>query len=340
MDSPIVLFSASAHMNKAFLSLMTHPWHKEHLNQLYELPFIELIQTAQSVHQQHFDSNEIELCTLLSIKTGACPEDCAYCPQSAHYQTHVEHENLLSIDQVVTQAQAAKQAGATRFCMGAAWRHPPKKALPIVIDMIKAVKNVGLETCATLGMLDAEQAHQLKAAGLDFYNHNLDTSPRYYQDIITTRTYQDRLETLAHLHAANIHICCGGIIGMGESREDRIELLLHLANLPTPPRSVPINKLVPIPGTPLAELPPIDNFEFIRTVAVTRIILPTSMIRLSAGRDTLSEEMHTLCFMAGANSIFFGDTLLTVSNTEQDKDIALLKKLKMKFKTLSTSMSN
>jgi biotin synthase len=308
---------------------MRQTWHKEQIHQFYESPFMELMQTAQATHAKHFNVNEIELCTLLSIKTGTCPEDCAYCPQSAHYHTNIEPAHLLTVDQVVIQAQRAKEAGATRFCMGAAWRSPPQKALPIVIDMIKAVKHIGLETCATLGTLSTEQAQQLKAAGLDFYNHNLDTSPRYYKEIITTHTYQDRLETLKQVQAAHIHLCCGGIIGMGESREDRIELLLQLTELPTPPRSVPINRLVPIPGTPLADITPLDHFEFVRTIAITRIILPQSMIRLSAGRNTLSAEMHVLCFMAGANSIFFGDKLLTTDNRMAHDDMALLKKLKM-----------
>lgn len=313
--------------------MSTEPWTITNITQLYELPFMELMQQACMVHQQYFNYGEIEVCKLLSIKTGACPEDCAYCPQSAHYQTQLKREPLLDIEHVTAQAKIAKQNGATRFCMGAAWRSPVKKLLPRVIEMIQAVKDIGLETCVTLGMLNLEQAEQLKAAGLDFYNHNLDTSPTYYEKIITTRTYQDRLDTLNHVRTAGIRVCCGGIIGMGETRQDRIELLLQLANLPQPPHSIPINHLIPISGTPLAEVPPLDNFEFIRTIAITRIMMPQSVIRLSAGRNNMSEETHALCFMAGANSIFFGDILLTNKNASTNQDTALLKKLKIKCKS-------
>jgi len=310
---------------------MTKPlWTLERVKQLYELPFNELLFQAQSIHRQHFKPDEIEFCTLLSIKTGTCPEDCAYCPQSGHYQTGLERENLLDVNEVITQAKLAKANGSKRFCMGAAWRNPPKKEFPKVLAMIKAVKDLGLETCVTLGMLDDEQAADLKTAGLDFYNHNLDTSPEFYQHIITTRTYQDRLDTLQRVRQAGIHVCCGGILGMGETRQDRMELLMQLANLPKPPESVPINKLIPIPGTPLAHQAPLDNFEFIRTIAVARLLMPQSVIRLSAGRENMSEEMQTLCFLAGANSIWLGEKLLTTPNNKQTSDEVLLKKLGIK----------
>lgn len=308
----------------------------EQIQHLYEQPFMELLFTAHTIHKQHFDANEIELCTLLSIKTGACPEDCAYCPQSAHYQTNLEKEKLLDINTVITEAKRAKENGATRFCMGAAWRSPRQRDLDQVITMIKAVKDVGLETCVTLGMLDKEQAMQLNAAGLDFYNHNLDTSPEYYQQIITTRTYQDRLDTLENVREAGINVCCGGIIGMGETRQDRIEFLLQLAQLPQAPASIPINRLIPVKGTPLANTAEIDNIEFVRTIAITRIIAPTSVIRLSAGRETMSDEMHALCFFAGANSIFYGDKLLTANNAGSNRDNDLLDKLDLRRKHVNT----
>jgi biotin synthase len=313
---------------------MTQPtWDAAAVNRLYALPFLELLFQAQAVHRQHFKNDEMELCTLLSIKTGTCPEDCAYCSQSGHYQTDLRTEKLLDIEAVIAQAKNAKREGAIRFCMGAAWRNPPKKDFPKVLAMVKAVKEIGLETCVTLGMLDQEQTAALKEAGLDFYNHNLDTSPEYYEKIISTRTYDDRLQTLEHVRNAGIHVCCGGIIGMGEEHKDRIELLCQLANLPTHPESVPINRLSAIKGTPLEHAAPIDNFEFIRTIAVARIMMPRSVIRLSAGRADMSEEMQTLCFMAGASSMWLGTKLLTVANPETDKDDGLLKKLGMKGKT-------
>jgi len=305
------------------------------IEQLFNMPFMELLYEAQTVHRQHFSYREMECCTLLSIKTGRCPEDCAYCPQSAHYDTGLEREKLFDLDDVLTHAKEAKENGAVRFCMGAAWRSPPKKELPKVIEMIKAVKALGLETCVTLGMLDKDQARQLSEAGLDFYNHNLDTSPDYYKSIITTRNYQDRLDTLNHVREAGINVCCGGIIGMGESRKDRIELLLQLAALPEPPKSIPVNRLIPIEGTPLAQASDIDNFEFIRTIAITRILMPGSVIRLSAGRESMSEEMQTLCFMAGANSIFYGEKLLTANNPDADADAALFQKLGIQTKASS-----
>lgn len=308
---------------------MNANWNREKVTEVYEQPFIKLLFSAQTIHQQHFNADEMELCTLLSIKTGACAEDCAYCTQSSHYQTDVQRENLLNTDVIVTQALLAKKSGSTRFCMGASWRDLPEKYMPTMLKTIQAVKAVGLETCACFGMLTAEQAQALKAAGLDYYNHNLDTSPDYYPNIITTHTYQDRLNTLEHVKNAGINVCCGGIIGLGESRTDRIDFLVQLANLSEPPASVPINRLIPMTGTPLEKTKKIDNVEFIRTIATARIIMPTSKIRLSAGRDDMSEEMHALCFMAGANSIFFGDTLLTAPNPAQEKDIDLLKKLGM-----------
>jgi biotin synthase len=307
--------------------MINNVWDEQAVAQLYELPFMDLVYQAHAIHRQNFPANEIQLCTLLSIKTGACPEDCSYCPQSVHYDTGLSKQQLMSIEQVVTAAQAAQAQGATRFCMGAAWRNLPKRDLPKITAMIQAVKKLGLETCVTLGMLDQEQARLLKEAGLDYYNHNLDSSPDFYKTIITTRTYAERLNTLKNVSDADIKICCGGIIGMGETRQDRIQLLLQLTALPKTPESIPINRLIAIEGTPLGNVAPIDNFEFIRTIAVTRILLSKSFIRLAAGRDTMSEEMQTLCFMAGGNSIFFGDLLLTSPNAEKTKDILLLKKL-------------
>jgi len=304
-------------------------WSSNTVKPLFEMPFIELIAKAVTVHLEHHKANEMELCSLLSIKTGACPEDCAYCPQSGHYNTELDREKLMPLEAVIAQAKNAKADGAKRFCMGAAWRNPPKKDFPKVVEMIKAVKDIGLETCVTLGMLDKEQTEALHAAGLDYYNHNLDTSPEHYKKIITTRTYDDRLETLEHVRNSGINVCCGGIIGMGESREDRMELLIQLANLPEPPKSVPINRLIPIKGTPLEHSDNIDNLEFVRTIAAARIMMPASMIRLSAGRATMSDEMQTLCFIAGANSIWLGDKLLTAQNPDSDHDMNLLCKLGM-----------
>lgn len=305
-------------------------WTSNEVQQLYEHSFLELIFKAQTIHREYFNPAEIELCTLLSIKTGACPEDCAYCPQSGHFKTGLQKEKLFDLEEVKQRAQEAKEKGATRFCMGAAWRNPPEKEFPNVLEMIKTVKSLGMETCVTLGMLTEKQAAQLKEAGLDFYNHNLDTSPEYYKKIISTRTYEDRLNTLNHVRCADIKVCCGGIIGMGESREDRIELLVQLANLPKAPESVPINRLIPIQGTPLETTSQIDNFEFIRTIAIARIMMPTSIVRLSAGREDMSEEMQTLCFMAGANSIFSGEKLLTAANPDIHEDQIMFKKLGMK----------
>ncbi len=310
---------------------MENLWNKENVEQRYDLPFMDLLFQAQGVHREHFDPNQMQLSSLFSIKTGACPEDCKYCAQSGHFKTKLKKEKLLPFDFVLAQAKAAKAAGATRFCMGAAWRSPPKKDLPKVCEMIGAVKDLGLETCVTLGMLDVEATQALKDAGLDYYNHNLDTSPEYYKKIISTRTYQDRIDTLNRVHQAGIKTCCGGIVGMGESKDDRINFLLELSKLDTPPASIPINKLAPIEGTPLGETPPIDDFEIVRIIAVTRIMFPKSHVRLTAGRDTLSEAVQTLCFFAGANSIFFGEEgkLFASSNPESDQDHILFDKLGM-----------
>jgi biotin synthase len=307
--------------------VVRHDWLREEIWPLFELPFNDLIYRAQSVHRQCFRGNAIQISSLLNIKTGVCPEDCAYCPQSGHYHTGLKKEPLLSLQQVKLAAQAAKEKGAGRFCIAAAWRNPPKKEFADVLAMVTAIKALELEACATLGMLTSEQANQLAEAGLDYYNHNLDTSPEYYKAIISTRTYEERLDTLARVRAAGIKVCCGGIIGMGETREDRVGLLQQLANLPEHPKSVTLNKLIPIPGTPLADKPAVDVFEFIRMVAVARVMLPVSMLRLSAGRDSLSEEAQSLCFFAGANSIHYGEKLLTTTNVAPDTDRALLAKL-------------
>jgi biotin synthase len=309
------------------LGTVRHDWTREELRALFALPFPELIYEAQRVHRLHFDPVEVQISTLLSIKTGGCPEDCAYCPQSAKYATGVAATKLMDLDAVLAAARTAKAAGASRFCMGAAWREPKDRDLEKVCAMVEGVKALGLETCATLGMLTAAQARRLKSAGLDYYNHNIDTSPAYYGEIITTRTYQERLATLDAVRAAGIHVCCGGIVGMGETREDRIGMLLTLANLPQHPESVPINMLVRVEGTPLADQPPLDPLEFVRTVAVARIAMPKSVVRLSAGREDMSEEAQTLCFLAGANSIFYGPKLLTTPNPAPDRDQRLMHRL-------------
>ena len=309
------------------LCRVRHDWTRAEIGALFDLPFPELLFRAQSIHRQYFDPAEVQISTLLSIKTGGCPEDCAYCPQSARYNTGVNAEKLIALDAVLAEARAAKSAGASRFCMGAAWRSPKDRDLEQVCAMVGAVKGLGLETCATLGMLSAAQAHALKRAGLDYYNHNLDTSPEFYGEIITTRVYRDRLETLEHVRDAGINVCCGGIVGMGESRADRIGMIATLAALPVHPESVPINMLVRVAGTPLADQPPLDPFEFVRTIAVARITMPRSMVRLSAGREEMSEQTQALCFLAGANSIFYGPKLLTTANPERDRDRVLLDKL-------------
>jgi len=304
-------------------------WSREQVRELFELPFMDLLFQAQQVHRENFQANTVQLSSLLSIKTGACPEDCAYCPQSGHHNTGLEKEKLLPIPEILEAAKAAKDKGASRFCMGAAWRSPSDRDLPQVEATVKAVKELGLETCATLGMLTGEQAKRLAEAGLDYYNHNLDTSAEFYNHIITTRTYQDRLDTLQHVRDAGMNVCCGGIVGMGEDENDRIGLLTTLANLPEPPESVPINNLVQVAGTPLEGVEKLDNFDFIRTIAVARIIMPKSYVRLSAGREEMNDEMQALCFMAGANSIFYGDELLTTENPSADHDQALFKRLKV-----------
>ena len=304
-----------------------HDWTRAEVRALFELPFPELIFRAQRMHRLHFDPTEVQISTLISIKTGGCPEDCAYCPQSSHYQTSVKAEKLMRVDAVVAEARAAKSAGASRFCMGAAWREPKDRDLDNVCEMVAGVKAIGLETCATLGMLTSRQARRLKVAGLDYYNHNLDTSPEYYGAIITTRTYQDRLDTLGHVRDAGIHVCCGGIVGMGESAEDRVGMIVTLANLPAHPESVPINMLVKVEGTPLASGETLDPIDFVRTIAVARITMPKSVVRLSAGREDMREETQALCFLAGANSIFYGPKLLTTPNPERDRDRRLMDKL-------------
>jgi len=302
-------------------------WSRQEVATLFALSFPELVFRAQSVHRAHFDPSRVELATLLSIKTGGCPEDCAYCPQSARYETGVAASKLLPLETVIAEARLAKENGATRYCLGAAWRNPKDKELDAVCAMVAGVKALGLETCATLGMLSAAQAQRLSAAGLDYYNHNLDTSPEHYGAIITTRTFADRLETLAHARAAGLKLCCGGIVGLGESREDRIGLLATLASLPTPPESVPINLLVQAPGTPLHGTSSLDPLEFVRTIAVARILMPSSVVRLSAGREEMSDETQALCFLAGANSIFIGPRLLTTDNPLPERDRTLFSRL-------------
>ena len=302
-------------------------WTTAEVEALFAMPFNDLLFKAQTVHRAHFDPNEVQVSTLLSIKTGACPEDCKYCPQSARYDTGLEKERLLEVEKVIERAKEAKAAGSTRFCMGAAWRNPKERDMPYVTKLISEVKKLGLETCMTLGMLSREQATALRQAGLDYYNHNLDTSPEYYGDIITTRTYQDRLDTLDNVRKAGMNVCSGGIVGMGESGKDRAGLLIALANLPQQPESVPINMLVKVEGTPLDNVDDLEPFEFIRTIAVARIMMPASHVRLSAGRENMNEQMQALCFMAGANSIFYGCKLLTTSNPDTHEDVQLFRKL-------------
>jgi biotin synthase len=314
----------------SFDAVPRHDWTREELRALFALPFPELLFRAQSVHRMHFDPREVQISTLLSIKTGGCPEDCAYCPQSASYETGVKANKLMDVDAVLADAKAARDAGATRFCMGAAWRSPKDKDLDSVCEMIEGVKALGMESCVTLGMLTGAQAVRLKDAGLDYYNHNIDTSPEYYNEIITTRTYGDRLNTLANVRDAGINVCCGGIIGMGEELEDRVGMLHTLATLPVHPESVPINMLMQVEGTPVSKGQALDPLDFVRTIAVARIAMPKSMVRLSAGRENMSEEAQALCFVAGANSIFYGPKLLTTANPKQDQDRALIAKLGMR----------
>ncbi|NMG66314.1 biotin synthase BioB [Azoarcus indigens] len=305
-------------------------WAVAEVQALFELPFLDLLFRAQQVHRAHFDANEIQRSTLLSIKTGGCSEDCGYCSQSARYDTGLERERLMPIDEVLEHARAAKAKGASRFCMGAAWRGPREKDMEPVLEMVREVKKLGLQTCVTLGMLRDGQAEQLADAGLDYYNHNIDTAPEFYGQVITTHTMQDRLNTLDKVRDAGINVCCGGIIGMGEGRSSRAGLIAQLANMEPPPDSVPINNLVAIPGTPMAESEQLDPFEFVRTIAAARITMPASYVRLSAGREQMSDELQALCFMAGANSMFYGDRLLTTSNPEADRDENLLARLGLK----------
>ncbi len=311
------------------MDLTTRFWSQAEVEALLALPFPELMFRAQSVHRQHFDPCAVQIATLLSIKTGGCPEDCGYCSQSAHHPTGLAASKLMPLEAVLAEALAAKEAGASRFCMGAAWRSPKDRDVDAVCTMVEGVRALGLETCVTLGMLDDGQARRLKAAGLDYYNHNLDTSPEYYGAVITTRTYQDRLDTLAHVRDAGIHVCCGGILGLGESVADRAGLIATLASLPRPPESVPINALVRVEGTRLARSAPVDALDFVRVVAAARITMPTSFVRLSAGRESMTDEAQALCFLAGANSIFYGAKLLTTPNADQDRDRALLGRLGM-----------
>ncbi len=305
-------------------------WTVSQIDALFALPFNDLLYRAQQVHREHFDANAIQRSTLLSIKTGGCSEDCGYCSQAARYQTGLERDELLPLDEVLTAARAAKESGASRFCMGAAWRGPKQKDLEQVIEMVREVKLLGLETCVTLGMLKEGQAEQLKDAGLDYYNHNIDTAPEFYGKVIGTHSQNDRFDTLGKVRGAGINVCCGGIIGMGESRRMRAALIAELANMEPPPESVPINHLVQVEGTPLAEAAPLDPFEFVRTIACARITMPTSYVRLSAGRQEMSDELQALCFLAGANSMFYGDKLLTTGNPETDRDRGLLDRLGMK----------
>jgi biotin synthase len=302
-------------------------WQEAEIERLFELPFNDLLYQAQQQHRVYFDPNQVQVSTLLSVKTGGCPEDCGYCPQSVHHPTTVEPERLLDTETVVEAAKRARQAGASRFCMGAAWRNPRGRNFERVLEMVRRVRDEGLETCMTLGMLDVEQASRLKQAGLDYYNHNLDTSPEFYGEIISTRTYEDRLNTIRHVRSAGINVCCGGIVGMGEARADRVSLLEQLARQDPHPESVPINMLVRVQGTPLADAEVIDSLEFVRTVAVARVLMPASHVRLSAGREQMSDEMQALCFLAGANSIFYGEKLLTTANPEAERDRQLFERL-------------
>lgn len=315
-------------------------WTLKEARALFDMPFLDLVFQAQQVHRQHFDPSQIQVSTLLSIKTGACPEDCKYCAQSARYKTGLEKERLMEVQQVIESAKKAKVAGSTRFCMGAAWKNPHERDMPYLEQMVKEVKALGMETCMTLGKLDDSQANRLADAGLDFYNHNLDTSPEFYGSIVTTRTYQDRLDTLDKVRNAGIKVCSGGILGLGEEVKDRAAMLVQLANLPQPPESVPINMLAKIKGTPLADNEDVDPFDFIRTIAVARIMMPRSYVRLSAGREQMSEQTQAFCFMAGANSIFYGCKLLTTTNPTEDKDHQLFRKLGLNPERLAVSMGD
>lgn len=313
-----------------------HNWSIAQVQALFDLPFNDLMFEAQTIHRQHFNPNEVQVSTLLSIKTGACPEDCKYCSQSARNKTDLETEKLLEVENVLATAQAAKEQGSTRFCMGAAWRNPKARDMPYVVEMVKGVKALGLETCMTLGMLSSDQADELQSAGLDYYNHNLDTSPEHYNQIITTRTYQDRLDTIGNVRSAGMKVCSGGIVGLGEESKDRASLLAQLANLSPQPESVPINMLVKVEGTPLSDVDDLESFDFVRCIAVARIMMPKSHVRLSAGRSAMNEQMQAMCFLAGANSIFYGCKLLTTENPETNTDIALFKKLGINTETIDS----
>jgi biotin synthase len=315
------------HQDTARPVVVERPWTLEGARLVYELPFNDLLYRAQTIHRQFFDPNKVQLSKLLSIKTGGCPEDCGYCSQSAHHDTGLNATKLMEVEKVVSEARKAKEAGATRYCMGAAWRNLKSRDMDTIVKMVKSVKALGLETCMTLGMLDQDQAHRLCAAGLDYYNHNIDTSERFYSSIVSTRTFADRLETLENVRVSGMKICCGGIVGMGESESDRIDMLVTLANLERPPESVPINMLIPIEGTPLSKSSPVESIEFVRLIALARIMLPASYVRLSAGRTAMSEEMQALCFFAGANSMFIGDRLLTAANPGEDLDTRLFDRL-------------
>jgi biotin synthase len=317
------------HVGAQELGTVRHDWTRAEIRALFALPFPELIFQAQTVHRMNFDPTQVQISTLLSIKTGGCPEDCAYCPQSSAYETELKASKLMDVETVLAEARAAKEAGASRFCMGAAWRSPKDRDLDAVCEMIEGVKAMGMESCVTLGMLTPPQASRLKDAGLDYYNHNLDTSPEFYGDIISTRTYQDRLDTLEAVRNEGINVCCGGIVGMGEGLEDRVGMIQALATLPSHPESVPINMLVQVEGTPLAGSEKLDPIDFVRTIAVARITMPESMVRLSAGREDMTDETQALCLLAGANSIFYGPKLLTTPNPAQDRDRALLERLGM-----------
>lgn len=333
-QASLMVEQSNSTQHKSTLGVVRHDWTIKEIEKLFALPFNDLMFEAQTIHRQHFNANEVQVSTLLSIKTGACPEDCKYCSQSARNKTDLEKERLLEVEKVLEAAQKAKDMGSTRFCMGAAWRNPKERDMPYVLDMIKGVKSLGMESCMTLGMLSENQAIQLQDAGLDYYNHNLDTSPEHYNQIITTRTYQDRLDTIDNVRTAGMKVCSGGIVGLGEKAVDRSSLLMQLANLPKQPESVPINMLVKVEGTPLADVDDLESFDFIRCIAVARIMMPHSHVRLSAGRSAMNEQMQSLCFLAGANSIFYGCKLLTAENPETDKDIQLFKKLGINTETV------
>jgi biotin synthase len=321
------MLDASDEVSVAAQPNAVRAWSYDEAWAVYQLPFNDLLFRAQSTHRQYFDPNRVQLSRLLNIKTGGCPEDCGYCSQSSHHATGLAASKLMDTETIVAEARKAKESGATRYCMGAAWRNPKPRDMDAVVEIVSAVKALGLETCMTLGMLDREQADRLSAAGLDYYNHNIDTSQRHYPQVISTRTFADRLDTLDHVRQSGMKVCCGGILGMGETTEDRVDMLVTLANLPEPPESVPINMLIPIPGTPLAKSDPIAGIEFVRVVALARIMMPTSFVRLSAGRTAMSDEMQALCFFAGANSIFIGDTLLTAGNPADAADRKLFNRL-------------